>query len=103
MLQEVSVIDSDLWNLTRFNLARAEREPTLTPFEHEGLAEKMRYVDDLYESNFLARFRKKGVMRIYFCFDLTERNLIWLLDAERKTEKKKSAKESAIAQWSIGW
>jgi hypothetical protein len=93
VLQEVREIDPALWQLTRENLDRAEREPILAPFETEGLAEKMPYTDSLYEFKFPSGFRKQGVMRIYFCFDRSERNCIWLLDAERKTKKEKAKKK----------
>jgi hypothetical protein len=93
VLREISRIDPELWRFTMQQLGRAEREPTLQPFEREGLAEKMPYADDLYEFKFPKGFRKKGVMRIYFCFDQSVRHSIWLLDAERKTEKEKKRKK----------
>lgn len=93
VLQEVLTIDAALWQLTKKHLERAEREPTLAPFEKEGLAENMPYAEPLYEFRFPKKFRGQGVIRIYFCFDPAIRNSIWLLDAERKTVKEKKGKK----------
>lgn len=92
--KDLSKNDPALWNLVKETLTKAERSSNLDDLKKQGWVEKLKHTNvPIREFRIPPKKRKAGVARLYFGYKKNDKNIIYILSAEKKHGKSEADNE----------